>query len=189
MFSLEILLLGSALAIDAAVVTFAIGLLQIHLARGERIKRGVLIASVFGLFQFLMLWLGSYAGYLFSFSSYGYLFQFVVVTIFFLIAFKFIQESLNEEDRELEWGFMPLLLLGFATSIDALVSGVSFGTLPRPYMAAGGVGIITLLVCGLFYLVSQFFRKIPDKWLLRFAGLIFLILGTEILLAFFYKRS
>ena len=189
MFSLEIVFLGLALAIDAAVVTFAIGLLQVHLSKAERIKRGLLVASVFGLFQFLMLWLGSYAGYLFSFSSYGYLFQFVIVTIFFLIAFKFIQESISEEDRELEWGFMPLLLLGFATSIDALVSGVSFGTLPQPYVAAGGVGIITFLVCGLFYLISQFFKKIPDKWLLRFAGLIFLILGAQILLAFFYKRS
>lgn len=189
MFSLEILLLGSALAIDAAVVTFAIGLLQAHLSVAEKVKRGILVTLVFGLFQFFMLWAGSYAGYLFTFSSYGYLFQFVVATIFFLIAFKFVQESLNEEDRELEWGIMPLILLGFATSIDALISGVSFGTLPQPYIAAGGVGIITLLVCAIFYLVSQFFRKIPDKWLLRFAGLIFIILGAEILLAIIYKRS
>ncbi|WP_408096850.1 manganese efflux pump MntP family protein [Peredibacter sp. HCB2-198] len=189
MFTLEILLLGLALAIDAAVVTFALGLLQVHLSKGERVKRGLMITLAFGIFQFLMLWAGSYAGYLFTFSSYGYLFQFVVATIFFLIAFKFVQESLNEEDRDLEWGLMPLILLGFATSIDALVSGVSFGTLPQPYFAAGSVGIVTFLVCGLFYLISQFFQKIPDKWLLRFAGLIFIILGAEIVLAIFYKRA
>ncbi|HXH29547.1 MAG TPA: manganese efflux pump [Bacteriovoracaceae bacterium] len=187
MFSVEILLLGLALAMDAAVVAFAIGLLHSKISPVKKLQRGLLVALLFGFSQFGMLWLGSYAGYLFSFSSYGYLFQFVVAAIFVLIAVKFFQESLNTEDRNLEWKLVPVLLLAFATSVDALAAGVSFGTLPSSNLAALEVGAITFGASGTFYLISQFLRHIPERWLLRFASLIFLVLGSKIIMEFFNK--
>ena len=180
MFSLEIVLLGLALAIDAAVVTFAIGLLHHGMSPAEKIKRGLMISSAFGIFQFVMLWLGSYAGYLFTFSSFGYYFQFIVAIIFFILALKFVQESIKIEEKKIEWGLLPIIILAFATSIDAMASGVSLGTLPRAYFAAIEVGLITFSVCGGFYFISQFFRQIPDRWLLRLAAMIFLFLGIQI---------
>ena len=72
MFSLEIVLLGIALAIDAAVVTFAVGLIHGEMDVASKVKRGFVICLTFGVFQAFMLWLGSYAGYLFSFSNYGF---------------------------------------------------------------------------------------------------------------------
>lgn len=182
MFSPAILLLGVALAIDAAVVTFAIGLLSLDLTPKQKVFRAFIVSGVFGLFQFLMLWLGSYAGYLFTFSSYGYLFQFIVASIFLIIAMKFIQESVKSEEKTLKWGLLPVLLLAFATSIDALASGVSFGTLPHSYLAASEVGLITFSVCLAFYFISQFFKQIPDRWLMRIAALIFIFLGGQIIL-------
>lgn len=182
MISVEILFLGLALAIDAAVVSFAIGLLHLDSSKSEKIKNALLVSLVFGSFQFLMLWLGSYGGLKFSFSSYGYLFQVVVIGIFFLIASKFVQESLKTETRRLEWGFFPVLLLAFVTSLDALVSGISIGTLPQTEVIAFQVGLLTWIVCLLFYVFSQFFQQIPEKWLLRFAAIIFLILGGSTLI-------
>ncbi len=184
MFSLEIALLGFALAVDAAVVTFAIGLLHYDKPSSEKFKRGLLVSLAFGFFQFAMLWLGAYAGYLFTFSSYGYYFQLVVGIIFFALSVKFIQESLKDEEKNLHWGFIPILILAFATSIDAMASGVSLGTIPHAYLSALQVGVITFLVCSAFYFISQFFRSIPEKWLLRFSGAIFLFLGAQIFWGF-----
>lgn len=181
MFSLEIVLLGSALAIDAAVVSFAMGLLHLNLSSAERLKRGMIVSSCFGLFQFFMLWLGSVGGYLFTYSSYGYLFQLVVASIFLLIAAKFFQESMSEEERDLKWNFVHILALAFATSIDALAAGVSFGTLPWARAAAFEVGIITFVFCSGFYFATRIFHHIPEKWLLRLACLIFAFLGGKII--------
>lgn len=184
MFSLEITLLGFALAVDAAVVTFAIGLLHYEMPPGEKFKRGLLVSLAFGFFQFAMLWAGAYAGYLFTFSSYGYYFQLVVGIIFFTLSVKFIQESLKDEEKNLHWGFIPVLILAFATSIDAMASGVSLGTIPQAYLSATQVGVITFFVCSSFYFVSQFFRSIPERWLLRISAAIFLFLGAQIFWGF-----
>jgi manganese efflux pump family protein len=180
MFSLETSLLGIALAIDAAVVSFTLGLL------GPHFGKGAVVAMVFGLFQFLMLWLGSLGGYLFSFSGYGYLFQLVVASIFLVIAIKVLQESLEAKKREIMWGPFQLVLLALATSIDALAAGVSFGTLPMPHIAAIEVGIITFVICGTAYALAGRVKNIQDKWLLRFAALIFFFLGGEILIKHFF---
>jgi putative Mn2+ efflux pump MntP len=180
MFSTEIALMGLALAIDAAVVTFAIGLLHLELPHTHRVRRGLIICLTFGIFQAAMLRLGSYAGYLFSFSSFGYYFQVGIGVIFFGLALKFIQESLSLEEKKHEWGIIPVVILAFATSIDALAAGISLGTIPQANLAAFEVGAITFSVCGSFYLLSQFFQQIPDRWLLRGASCIFFFLSAEV---------
>lgn len=180
MFPLEIVLLGLALAIDAAVVTFAVGIIHLEHHVTKRIQRGFIISAVFGLFQAFMLWLGSYGGYLFTFSSFGFYFQIAIAVIFFGLALKMFQESLNIEEKKIEWGLIPVTILAFATSIDALLAGISLGTIPRAHLAATEIGVITFSVCGGFYFVSQFFRQIPDRWLLRFAALIFAFLGFQV---------
>ena len=85
------------------------------------------------------------------------------------------------------WGLLPVLLLGFATSIDALVSGISLGALSFPYIPALVVGSITFLLCALFYLGGQFFKKVPDQWLLRFAGFIFSVFGFQVFWTMFSR--
>ena len=176
MFSLEIFLLGVALAIDAAVVTFAVGLLHLELSVAQRTKRGFLICAAFGIFQAVMLWLGSYAGYLFTFSSFGYYYQIAIAAVFFGLAVKFFKESLDVEEKHHEWGLIPVVILAFATSIDAMATGISLGTIPQAHFAAVEVGLITFCICGSFYFLSHFFRQIPDRWLLRFASVIFILL-------------
>ena len=189
MFSPDILLLGTALAMDAAVVTFAIGLLGFKLSKAKKWERGMLLALLFGLFQFFMLWLGSYFGFLFSYSAYGYLFHFVVAGAFVMIGIKFFQESLEEEKENLKWSLAPMLMLALATSIDALAAGLSFGTLPDAIFVAAEVGLITSLTCSVFYIFSQFFHQIPERWLLRMSACIFLLMGGRIIWEYFARGS
>lgn len=186
MISHEVLMLSVALAIDAAIVSFAYGLMVLGMSKRVKVRRGGLIAFSFGFFQFLMLWLGSFLGHLFSFSSVGYLFQFLVAGIFIVIAIKCLQESMVKEERKFEWGLMPLLVLAFVTSIDAAASGVSFGTLPFAYEIAFTVGVITTFVCGLFFASSHFFEKIPHRWLLRLASALFSFLGGQIIYEYIF---
>lgn len=184
MFTSKILLLGVALAIDAAVVAFALSLIHKKMDKFGRVKSGSLIALVFGLFQFLMLWLGSYFGFLLTFSSYGYLFQFSSGLIFMGLGLKCLFESLSSEKKPVVWSAVPFLILAFVTSIDAFASGISLGTLPKVWLAAVEVGIVTFFICGLSYTLGNFFLELPDKWLLRFASVIFFFLSAQILWSF-----
>jgi manganese efflux pump family protein len=186
MFSMETTLMGIALALDAAVVSFAIGLVHFELPHWHKLSRGLIVAAIFGLFQFLMVWLGSYGGYLFSFSSYGHLFQLVVAAIFLIIGSKILQQSFEFEENKLEWGFLPLLIMGFATSIDALAAGISLGTLPKPFLTSFEIGLITLGICGLAYGLSLFLKSLPTRWLLRLASAVFFSLGGRIIFGYFY---
>lgn len=180
MISIEILLLGLGLAIDAGIVSFALGLTTTHEHIKHRTLKGLLVALTFGFFQFLMLWLGSYGGYLFAFSAYGYLSQVIVTGVFLLIGIKLFQESKKEEQKELKWGIGPIILLAVATSLDALAAGISLGTLPDAHVMAIKIGIITLIVCGAFYFASLFFKRIPERFLMRIGGLIFIGLAVRI---------
>lgn len=181
MFSLETTLMGVALAIDAAVASFAVGILNLDLSVHHKFRRGLLICLLFGLFQSLMIWLGSFAGYYLSFSSYGHLFQLVVALIFLVIGVKVVQESLDGDEEPIIWGFFPLLLVAVATSIDALAAGVSLGTLPNTHVTALDIGLITFVICGLSYSFSFFLKSLPTNWLLRVAAVIFFFLGGRII--------
>lgn len=185
MFSIETSLMGVALALDAAVASFAIGILHLELPNSQKLSRGLYVCSLFGLFQFLMVWLGSIGGYFFSFSSYGYLFQLVVAVIFMVIGVRVLQESFKKEEIIVEWGVLPMLILAMATSIDALAAGISIGTLPQTYLSALEIGFITFVICGSAYFAANFLNTFPTKWMLRLAAAIFFFLGGGILSDFF----
>lgn len=180
MMSLEILLLGLGLAVDAGVVSFALGLTTADEHLKHRVSKGFFLAFVFGFFQFLMLWAGSYGGYLFTFSSYGYLSQILVSGIFIMIGLKLFHEAQKDEQKELDWGIVSILLLALATSIDALAAGISLGTLPDAQNAAINIGIITFVFCLVLYFFSLLFSSIPHRWLMRLGGVIFTGLGLRI---------
>lgn len=186
MFSAETTLLGFALALDAAVVSFAIGLLNSELSSFKRKIRGAIIASMFGVFQALMIWLGSIGGYMLSFSQVGYIFQLVVGVLFVAIGVSVLRESFENDDDKFEWGILPLMTLAIATSLDALAAGISFGTIPRAWVSAIEIGIITLLTCLVAYFFARFMRKFPTKWILRFASLIFFAMGGRIIVDYYF---
>lgn len=186
MFSLETTMLGVALAIDAAVASFAIGLLNVELPYKHKLFRGLLVSALFGFFQFLMVWIGSFGGYFLSFSSYGYLFQIVVAMVFLVIGIRVLQESFKKDEEPIEWGLIPLSILAIATSIDALAAGISLGTLPMAWVSAIEIGIITFVVCLLASLLTLIIKSVPEKWLLRFASLIFFFLGGRILYDYYF---
>ncbi len=182
LITVEMLFLGLALATDAAIVSFALGLLSRDESMRGKWQRGFVACLLFGFMQFFMLLMGSYGGFWLSFSEFGYLFHLVVASIFVGLALKCFQESLSVDRKAPVWGLWPLFVLSLVTSLDALGAGMSLGTLPNAYWMASEVGIITFAMCSLFYTLAHFFNELPQKWLLRAAGCILLGLGGSIIL-------
>lgn len=192
MINLDVTILGLALALDAGIVSFALGLLVRHEPYHKRMMKFCFISCLFGLFQGLIMWIGSRVGEFVTFSYLGPMFLYLVATIFFVISFKLFSETFgndNEKMKSLSWKLGPVIALAFVTSIDALATGMSLATVPRAYLSATWVGIVTTLVCFLFTWFSHFFESIPEKWLLRLGAFIFFMLGLEVVIKQFMMKG
>lgn len=187
MINSEITLLGLALALDAAIVSFTLGICIRDKVLSHKLVKFLFISSLFGLFQGLTLWGGSWVGEFFTFSYFGPFFQYLVSAIFLVIGLKLLTETLKDEVKHVQWGLVPILILAMATSLDSFAAGISLATLPKTYLSATWVGVITFVVCYIFALVSHFFETIPEKWMLRFGALIFFILGSQIFVEKFFE--
>jgi putative Mn2+ efflux pump MntP len=195
MINLEVTILGLALALDAGIVSFALGLLVSEESLQKKIMRFSLLSLLFGLFQGLLMWIGSRVGEYVTFSYLGPMFRYLVATIFLVIALKLFSETFKKEEdqqegiKSLSWNIAHVLMLSFATSIDAFASGMSLATMPKAYVSSAWIGIITIGVCFFFSMGSLFLKKIPEKWLLGFGASIFFLLGLEIVIKQFVAKG
>ena len=181
--SLEILLLGITLAVDASVVAFSYGLCQ-----KWHIGNGVQIALVTSFFQALMPLLG---WFLIWFASEN-LAQFadtfdhwITFLVFLALGFKIIKDSNSSEEEQTQksLSFLVLLLIGIATSIDALAAGVLIFSQNEPVLSsASWIGIMTFICVVFAYLFSKTLAKIPTQFLEIGAGCILIALGFKVLI-------
>ena len=121
---LSLFLLATALAMDAFAVAICIGVTVPKF----RIKNAIIVGLYFGLFQAAMPLVGYYVGDVFAerITFYDHWIVFVLLTF---LGGKMIVESFKKDNdikKEVSLGFMAMLPLAFATSIDALAAGVSF---------------------------------------------------------------
>ncbi len=118
---IDIILLAVALGIDCLVVSFSQGIIF----KCNRTKNSINLALIMGLFQGLM----PVIGYIGTESLYKLIVPFskwIVFGIFFILGAKFILESFQQKQEEIQCiGLKCLISLGIATSIDALVSGAT----------------------------------------------------------------
>ena len=141
-----LLLIALGVSADAFAVALGKGL---HLRRLAA-RDALAIAGTFGLFQALMPVLGWLVGS----SLEDYITEvdhWVAFGLLALVGGKMLHEALSpgEDDEEDEdhVGLRELLVLGLATSVDALAVGVSFAFLDVDVLAAAVViGVVTLLV-------------------------------------------
>lgn len=175
------LILALSLAADAFVVSLALGIDRKQLPR-----LGIyLIPLNFGIFQAVMPWLGWKTGALFynTIAGVDHWIAFILLT---LIGINMVR-SANKPDEK-KAGFKisvkSILLLGIATSIDALAIGFTLPTISsQPIITILTIGGITTLVC---YLAFVGTRWIPTKITAQAelgAGLILIGLGCKILIS------
>lgn len=179
MSAIEIILLAIALGVDCCVVSFSQGLV----VKEEKELNSLKFAFTMGLFQALM----PAIGYLFAFlisslvSNYTHL---LIFAIFLILGINCIIESFVEETEEKNncIDAKCLLLLGVATSIDALGAGASLSfsetTLALPALVIGAVSFVMSL-SGFWF--SEFFKNFPSKFMEVTGGLILIALAVKAL--------
>ena len=188
-FFLNSILLGVGLAMDAVSVSLVSGLRE----PAMRKRRMALIAGVFGLFQFLMPFIG-WAFVVFLESVFTVIRPFipwVACAILIFLGTRMIVEGIRKKEGSegAVIGFGALILQGIATSIDALSAGLTMSEYDvfRALVSSGIIGLVTFALCIAAVLVG---RKIGAKLQNKAAvlgGIILIAIGLEILIKSFFS--
>ncbi len=176
----EIVLIALGLSMDCFAVSLSFGTSQ------KLTWRDILrTATFFGLFQGLMPVIGWVIGN----SIQRYIItvdHWIAFGILAFIGIKMIIQAfgIGESKKPMDIRKLSVLLsLSFATSIDALITGVSFGFIP-----------VNILVTALIITVVTFLNTIngaklgekttfiPAKWAEVIGGMVLIAIGTKILL-------
>ncbi len=142
---LTTLLTAVGLAMDAVAVSISSGMS----VRTVKISQALKMALFFGLMQALMPLLGYLTGTQFrgQLEAYDHWVAFLLLTF---LGIKMIRESKDAGEESVDSPFAngKLLVLGLATSIDALAVGVSFSLLEIGLLeTVATIGVVTFALC------------------------------------------
>ncbi len=177
---IEILLVATSLALDAAVVSVGAGALN-----RISVVKALGVAAVFGIFQAAMPLLGWLGGYAFGdiLSEYGHIIGFVVIL---LVGLKMLKEAFERENAKNERNILDigtLLALAVATSIDALAVGITFNFIPVSIpLAVAAIGIVTFLLCLIGIYVGQKGKHLIGMKIEALGGIVLIALAFKVLL-------
>ena len=178
---LEIFLIGLGLSMDCFAVSLSFGICR-KLAWRDVLKT----SFFFGIFQGLMPVIGWLIGT--SFQSLIQAFDhWLAFGILLFIGIRMILQFFVHEEKRKPADIRKtsvLLTLSLATSIDALVTGISFGFISVNILKA------SLIITGVTFIVSMIGSRlgakstfIPARWAELLGGLVLIMIGTKILLS------
>ncbi len=176
---LSIALISVGLAMDAFAVSIAHGIVSTQ----QRKKSAIIIASFFAGFQMLMPVIGWLAGFSFKNVIMG-IDHWIAFGLLAFIGIKMIYDSTKkEETREATLKLHTLLTLSIATSIDALMVGLSFAFIQTeillPVLA---IGLVTFLLSFVGFFFGCGIGKIFGNRIKVVGGLVLIAIGIRILL-------
>lgn len=180
---LQILIIAVGLSLDAFAVSICEGLVMkpiIHC-------RAVLIALFFGGFQALMPVVGWFFGRWFiNFIEPAA--PWITFVLFLVIGGKMIIDGFRAKDREIketdnDFHIKKLLILSLATSVDALVAGVTLGflsvrILPAVTLIGGVTFLFSLSGVYLGHLIGMKLHKAATVT----GGIVLVLIGIQIVL-------
>ncbi len=177
---IQIFIIAVSLAMDALSVSIAGGLKS----QTARTKNALKVAAFFGGFQALMPLIGWLVGELLAgfVSQYAHWIAFLLLTI---LGIKMIKESFENESGLTNniLDNKTLTLLAIATSIDALIVGITLSLLQTPIIISVTIiGLVTFILC---FLGFQFGTLLGEKFGKRveiFGGIVLIHIGFKILL-------
>lgn len=179
---IEIFLLGVALSMDAFAVAVSKGL-----SVGKpKLGHYFIIGAWFGGFQALMPLAGYFLGKTFE----QYITRLDHWIAFFLLAFlggKMIKEAFSNEDENVNdsFAFGTMLLMAFATSVDALAVGITFSFDPsiNIWIAISIIGCITFVFSAIGLKIGSVVGNKFNKKAQIAGGVILILIGLKILLS------
>ncbi len=177
---IQILLVSIGLAADAFAVSVVKGLSIKNISLKDTIR----LALCFGLFQGIMPTIGYILGSAFEKIIIN-VDHYVSFALLSFIGIKMITESSNDEENNNDLTLKSILILGLATSIDALAVGIAYACAYGSHNS-----ILTFIVIAIITFILSFFGvKIGSKFGSKYGkiaeiigGIILILLGTNILL-------
>lgn len=173
----EILMIGVGLSADAFAVAVSKGLGLKNMSW----KIAVIVGTYFGFFQGLMPTIGYMAGNSITnvVSKYG---GFITFLLLLIVGVNMIREAyrIKDEIENVNIDFKTMLVLAFATSIDACAAGVSLSFYQIDILhAAMVIGISTFLFSIIGVKIGNFCGKRYEKIAQILGGIILVIIGIK----------
>lgn len=176
---LEIILIGVGLAMDAFAVSICKGLTM----KKFNIKKAIIIASYFGIFQACMPLVGYALGINFA-SAIEKIDHWIAFILLSTIGINMIKESIKSGEDKINDSidFKTMIVLAIATSIDALAVGITFSFLNvNIIQSILIIGTTTFIISALGVLIGNAFGdKLKGKSEI-IGGIILIIIGFKIL--------
>ena len=179
---MTLVLTAFALSADAFAVSVSRGL---RMPRFEW-RKALLLAACCGVFQAVMPIVGSALGSAFADAIEGFD-HWIAFALLAAIGAKLLWDAWKNRaaDERVEptpLGVREAILLGIATSIDAMAVGVSFAFLDvNVWIAASVIGIITCAVCLIGVRLGHRAGHLLAEWAEVVGGLILIGIGVRIL--------
>ena len=179
---ITILLIAIGLSFDTFAVSVSTGLIIKHIKFWQAIK----VAFVLAFLQAVMPLFGWFAGNQIS-SLIGNFDHWIAFILLVILGIKMIIESFKPDEQKNNFNplkFTVLIGMGIATSIDALVVGISFAFLQTNiWLAIAIIGGVTFLVAMLGMLFGKNVGSRFGKRIEILGGIILIIIGLKILLS------
>ena len=180
---ISILIISIGLAMDCFAVSISKGICTGRFSFVNTLK----MALLFGFFQGLMPLIGFFTGktFIHELSTYDHWVAFALLGI---IGGKMLVEGLKPVDPTCEtttnpFKFSTLISLAFATSIDALATGIVFVPFPEKiYYAVSIIGVVSFLFSFLGMAIGIHFGRRFKFNVEILGGIILIGIGTKILI-------
>lgn len=205
---IDVVSISISMSVDAMTVNATNGIREVGIKKWKLI----IIALVFGVFQFVMPTIGYFIST--TFSSYLESIKIAVPIIAFVLLFLLALNSLREwikdfKERKKEkklkenyevkedsvevvadkkenkkLSFWNILVQGIATSIDALCIGFAYMnlTVSNAMLFFGIIGVTTFALSMVTGLFGNVVSKYLEKWASLIAAIVFLAIGLKILI-------
>ena len=175
----EIFLSGVGLSMDAFAVSVTNGLVCKRVRFIDALKIGLFFGVAQGVMPLIGYFLGiTFASYIAAFDHW------IAFLVLLLIGGKMIIDVFSgEEETCINLSFKALFIQAVATSIDALVLGVTFSSLGNVniYLAAALIAATTFSFCVVGTYLGRLVGKKLGKYALLVGGIILIGLGVKIL--------
>ena len=175
----EAFLLGVGLSMDALAVSLALGAAE---RKSFTWKKILLTAGLFGLFQAGMPLIGWFGGSLCGdiVRTFG---KIAASLLLAFIGFRMLRPSREEDGPPKGSGLRELLALAFATSIDALLVGVSYACLGRTDILGDVlvIGVVTAFISAAGCVSGRMFGNCIGRRSPILGGLVLLGIAAKII--------
>lgn len=173
----EIILIAIGLGMDALSVSLCKGLSM----KQMKWKNAIIIGLYFGIFQAVMPCIGYFVGTKFQ-SAIENWSHWIALVLLVLIGINMIREALfGDEEVNDKIDFKTMIILAIATSIDALVVGVTFAILKSNIIIPVIIiGVITFIMSVAGVKIGNLFGNKMGKNAEVLGGIVLIIIGIKI---------